>query len=486
MRPLPILLLATGVMLAACDDSGGPSAGPTGPATGGPTGPATGSIRVAATTGGIDLDPDGYAVRVDDSQSQAVGINASATFADVTVGDHDVELTGVAANCAITGANPRTLAVSAGSTATAMFQVTCAGTSVIEVTASTTGLHPDADGYIVTVDGGQKRPIAANGTEVFTGLAPGDHEVKLSGVGNHCTLEGMNPRTLAVSVGSTASTTFQVTCAAAFEGRIAFASSGDIYVLDADGADPVNLTKTGSGNLGPAWSPDGTRIAFASALDIFVMNADGSNPVNLTKTGTLDLYPAWSPDGTRIAFASHRDQAPGRVDIFVMNADGSNPVNLTFMEEGSGSHRREPAWSPDGTRIAFTYSVDIYVMDADGSNVVNLSDLILPNISEYIFAPIFGSPAWSPDGTRIAFSLSDDICCADIYVVDADGSNPVNLTKTRSGDFDPAWSPDGRRIAHSRHDSPGGPDIYVMDADGTNLIRLTAGTGSERSPAWAP
>jgi dipeptidyl aminopeptidase/acylaminoacyl peptidase len=100
------------------------------------------------------------------------------------------------------------------------------------------------------------------------------------------------------------------------------------------------------------------------------MNADGSNPVNLTHHESNDYWPAWSPDGTKIAFTSNRD---GNNEIYVMNADGSNPVNLTRNE----SNDYWPAWSPDGTKIAFASlrsgNNDIYIMNADGSNVFQLT-----------------------------------------------------------------------------------------------------------------
>ena len=170
-----------------------------------------------------------------------------------------------------------------------------------------------------------------------------------------------------------------------------------------------------------------------------------------------------------------------------MNADGSNPVKLTLM---NGESRSRAGARLVARRHAHRlyYRGDIYVMNADGSNVVNLSDVILSNISEYVYHPIFLSLAWSPDGTRIAFSLSNDICCADIWVADADGSNPRNLTRSRAiDDRSPAWSPDGRRIAHSRRDAPGGTaDIYVMDAGGSTVANLSNNTASDGGPPGRP
>jgi TolB protein len=383
--------------------------------------------------------------------------------------------------------------IAAGRATPVAFEVDCPLTGA-RIKVSTTGQNPDPDGYRVVVDGSDRGAIPANGT-MLTRLDPGRRTISLAGLASNCAIEGSAAHTVTIVTAEVATTDFVVVCTAPpLKGSIAFESSGDIYVMDADGSNPVNLTKTG-------------------------------------RRGNFD--PAWSPDRTRIAFASDRDHDAGVYDIFVMNADGSNPVNLTLMD-GENRSRREPAWSPDGTRIAFTYRGGIYVMNADGSNVADLSNVILSNISEYIFAPWFRELDWSPDGTRIAFSLSDDICCADIYVVNADGSAPRNLTPRSRGidDRSPAWSPDGMRIAHSRRVAPGGAadiyvmstggsavvnlsnntasdlapawspdgthiafvsdrddtdfDIYVMGADGTDLIRLTARTGSDRSPAWAP
>ena len=117
------------------------------------------------------------------------------------------------------------------------------------------------------------------------------------------------------------------------------------------------------------------------------MDADGSNPTRLTDNPGLDADPAWSPDGTKIAFASFRD---GNQEVYVMDADGSNPTRLT----DNPASDIVPAWSPDGTKIAFASRRDgnpeVYVMDADGSNPTRLTD-----------NPTFdGVPAWSPDGTQ--------------------------------------------------------------------------------------
>jgi Tol biopolymer transport system component len=263
-------------------------------------------------------------------------------------------------------------------------------------------------------------------------------------------------------------------------GQIAFASDRDngnleIYVMNADGTNPVRLTNHEARDLFPAWSPDGTKIAFTSDRDngnaeLYVMNADGTNPVRLTTHEADDLAPAWSPDGTKIAFTSERD---GNLEIYVMNADGTNTVRLTDHPERDA----EPDWSPDGTKIAFWSERDgnseIYVMNADGTNPTNLTDD--PELDPELDA----EPAWSPDGTKIAFWSTRGIG-DQIYVMNADGTNPTGLPVTNASE--PAWSPDGTKIAFR----DGFYEIYVMNADGTNQTNLTNIFAAHLHPAWKP
>ena len=150
----------------------------------------------------------------------------------------------------------------------------------------------------------------------------------------------------------------------------------DIYVMDADGGHMSPLiAEPEKGEFDPSWSPDGKKIAFHKALsnsnsEIYVVDADGSNPVNLTNSTRLNRWPSWSPDGTKIAFHSDRD---GNYEVYVIDADGSNPVNLTNHSDFDGF----PSWSPGGRKIVFGSNrgplAMIFVMDADGTHQFNVS-----------------------------------------------------------------------------------------------------------------
>ena len=146
-----------------------------------------------------------------------------------------------------------------------------------------------------------------------------------------------------------------------------------------------------------------------------------------------------------------------------------------------------PAWSPDGSRIAFGTDRDfetsgftedafeIYIVRTDGTDARNITN---ENVAEDNF------PAWSPNGSRIAFH-TNRTTNYDIFLMNPDGSALVNLTQHPAGDFLPAWSPNGSRIAFESN-RDGNPEVYVMNADGSGVARLTNHPGIDSFVAWRP
>jgi WD40 repeat protein len=225
-------------------------------------------------------------------------------------------------------------------------------------------------------------------------------------------------------------------------------------------------------------------IAFASYREgeskIFLMNVDGSNVTPVSRTGLRESRPAWSPDGSRIAYVRRMNNA--NHEIYVMNADGSGATQLTNRPDSVES---EPSWSPDGQRIAFISNerptantlvgrFHVWVMNADGSDQMLLTDIGGSNTS----------PDWSPDGQRLVFDSTRD-GDHEIYVMDANGGHLVNLTQHPAMDYSPTWSPDGTRIAFVS-DRHGDEEIYVMGADGSDPVRLTDHPGFDKAPTWSP
>jgi TolB protein len=258
----------------------------------------------------------------------------------------------------------------------------------------------------------------------------------------------------------------------------------------------------------PAWSPDGTKIAFTQEVvkgddydetynDLFLMDPDGSNLVNLTNDGIYDHGPSWYPSGDRLAITcGATGQPPIQTDICSMSFDAAAGsvvrTKLTRLPTES-----EPNWiddyvaavSPDGKRIAFVRRSnvagdrddEIYVMDADRPEWPDNAAVKLTDNDAYD-----SRPDWSPDGSKIVYESSSN-GNPDIFVMNArDGSGKKNLTKgSAAGERAAVFSPDGRFIVFvSNRD--GDDEIWRMRRDGSRKVQLTKNTAYDSSPDWQP
>jgi Tol biopolymer transport system component len=227
-------------------------------------------------------------------------------------------------------------------------------------------------------------------------------------------------------------------------------------------------------------------------MDIFTGKLDGSDERRLTSGPGQDQYPAWSPDGSKIAFARNID---GQWELWVMDGDGSHQRQVT---QGGAQVKQEPAWSPDGRFLAFKSG---YRYGCCWVLKIAVLDLQTGDTTEVTAGPDDRSPAWSPDGTRMAFTgrsgnADEDF---DMFVVNRDGTGLQNVTRAErnfSGEayHSPQWSNDGSRIL-VYYQRPDNGDILTMTPHGTERRSVTtdrslaAGStcaGTLQSPSWSP
>lgn len=482
---LPSILFAAAalvtVLAGACRDGDGPTA------------PEPGTISVSVETSGGDLDIDGYEFVVDSvtrrslsARTATVGADgtqrADAVVAGVTAGAHSATLEGVADNCTVSGPSSRSITLTPGQVVNVAFTVVCAATG-IEITTRTTG--PDfPSNYDLLVDRSSIR-AATNGTQIVSRLEPGAHAVSLHTRGANCSVAGDTLTTVAVTARTITPVRFDVTCLPVVRlEKIAYVvdtlvnGKADrwIVLVNPDGSGAKTFAIGGA----PAWSPNGTTLAYSTTVcnpaddyysaptcfgGLVVTDPETSNVLTLAD-GSRGFNPAWAPTGDVIAFT--RCCESGDVTrLYLARVDGSPvvPLNIPFVDVV-----RDPTWSPDGRRIAFTCfldneSADVCLINRDGSGFVRLTK----------DGATKGDPAWSPDGSRIAFTKITAGSPPEIALVASDGGGVTRLTDG----FEAAWSRDGTTLIFA-----GGDGLYTINVDGSHRTRLT--TGGQTAPALRP
>ena len=254
----------------------------------------------------------------------------------------------------------------------------------------------------------------------------------------------------------------------------------DVYIMDINRKNPVNLTNHPAEDSSPTWAPDGSAFAFVSHRagnpEIYVMEMKNKESRRLTNNGATDIDPAWSSDGRWIAFASnqHREHAAD-TDIYIMDPNGRKAQQLT----NKGGHNSTPAWSPDGEWIAFRTTLDgigaIHVINANGKKQRPLTQVSSAN------------PTWAANGKEIYFSsdMLDNVEMPTLFALDVDGGQVRQLANAPHACEEPVESPNGQWIAYVSTEG-GNKDIHLIRVVDGAIQQLTQDPGVEFSPEWVP
>ncbi len=258
-------------------------------------------------------------------------------------------------------------------------------------------------------------------------------------------------------------------------------ADGTAWISDVDGSNPRPYFKDARNAFDLHFSPDGNSILYITSTGLYVAQPDGTDRKLVASFPSATINsPAWSPDGTQLAYSSVVNR---HVAILIVNAAGLRQASIKSDDANLQSAR----WSPDGKFLVYTTDKatgreQIGIRAVDGSESRMLTDGSTND----------ANPDWSPDGKQIVFSRNDDNTPANLFVMDADGSNIHPLFTSTADNVRPVWSPDGQRIAFvsNRDGSAKIYDIYSVKADGTDVRRLTTADKTKPQlssrPAWSP
>ena len=249
----------------------------------------------------------------------------------------------------------------------------------------------------------------------------------------------------------------------------------EIWLCDALGGAARQLTKNGSINLKPRWSPAGNALSYtgyaAGNADLYVADLAKGAIRRVSSRPGMNTGGAFSPLGNLLAVTL---SVGGDAEIFTIDAGAGREIARLTRSAGIDS---SPAWSPDGKQVAFVSErsggPQVYVMNADGSGARRMT-----------FQGSYNTdPIWSPDGSRIAWVGRDGRF--DVFHAQPDGKGAVRVTQGTGDNEDPSWSPDGAYLAFSST-RRGGNHIWLASADGAFQAQVTSGKGGYHNPAWSP